>query len=118
MTDVDELRHERRRYYSDHPGHPLGRGMPMGRTFRLDVWHEPSQSWRGESHLMAWERRLRFDICAYCGGEGGTVDHLVPKRLGRSQTHSWTNLVGACSRCNERKGARSLLHFLWLRKGG
>ena len=29
--------------------------------------------------------------------------------------YSWTNVVGACERCNGRKADRSLLRFLWVR---
>lgn len=46
-------------------------------------------------------------VCQYCGDKKGpmTVDHIVPKRLGGSDT--WENMVCACERCNNRKGDRS-----------
>jgi len=42
--------------------------------------------------------------CQYCGVSKGsmTVDHIIPRVLGGSDT--WENLVCACSRCNNRKG--------------
>jgi 5-methylcytosine-specific restriction endonuclease McrA len=46
--------------------------------------------------------------CQYCGNAGGagdlTLDHVVPRSRGGSS--SWENLVAACRRCNNRKGAR------------
>ncbi|MEM9524916.1 MAG: HNH endonuclease [Pseudomonadota bacterium] len=45
--------------------------------------------------------------CQYCGAKGDlTFDHIVPRaRGGRT---SWENVVAACSRCNLKKGSRSL----------
>jgi 5-methylcytosine-specific restriction endonuclease McrA len=42
--------------------------------------------------------------CQYCGGREGpmTVDHLISKTMGGKDT--WSNLVCACTRCNNRKG--------------
>ena len=58
-------------------------------------------------------RRLRETIlerdgflCRYCGGPANTVDHVVPVERGGS--HDPLNLVAACSRCNESKGAKTL----------
>jgi len=46
--------------------------------------------------------------CLYCGdqfkGEQLTRDHVVPVSKGGAD--SWTNLVTACRRCNQRKGDR------------
>lgn len=43
--------------------------------------------------------------CAYCGGSGGTVEHIVPvSRGGRS---TWLNTVAACQRCNNHKSDRT-----------
>jgi hypothetical protein len=104
-------RHELRRYLSDHPGHPLGPGMPLGATMRLD----------GESHRAAWERVIRADPCSYCDRRrGGSVDHVEPKNplkplRGLGSKYDWLNLAGACMRCNGSKSDRSLLAFLLLR---
>ena len=45
--------------------------------------------------------------CQYCGTSKGpmTVDHVIPKTMGG--TDSWSNLVCACSRCNNKKGDRT-----------
>ena len=47
--------------------------------------------------------------CQYCGKiypvEELTVDHILPKSRGGLNT--WTNLVCACKKCNQRKGCRT-----------
>jgi 5-methylcytosine-specific restriction endonuclease McrA len=43
--------------------------------------------------------------CAYCGGPGSTVDHVVPKAQGGRTT--WTNVVVACGPCNHAKADRT-----------
>ncbi|HIK31649.1 MAG TPA: HNH endonuclease [Oscillatoriales cyanobacterium M59_W2019_021] len=53
---------------------------------------------------------LRRDnhTCQYCGSRKHlTLDHVVPRSKGG--THTWDNVVTACSPCNARKGDR-LLH--------
>ena len=46
------------------------------------------------------------NICQYCGTSKVpmTVDHIVPKVMHGQDT--WTNLVCACTRCNNKKGDR------------
>ena len=45
--------------------------------------------------------------CQYCGAKGDlTFDHVVPRA--RGGITSWENVVAACSRCNLKKGSRSL----------
>ena len=46
------------------------------------------------------------DRCVYCGGEGTTRDHIIPKSLGGKET------VPACYRCNQAKGNLFLACFL------
>lgn len=45
--------------------------------------------------------------CQYCGATPGrqllTVDHVVPRSRGGA--HDWSNLVTACTRCNQKKGS-------------
>ncbi len=47
--------------------------------------------------------------CGYCGQASGrssmTIDHVVPRCQGGD--HSWSNLITACQRCNQRKGHHS-----------
>lgn len=52
-------------------------------------------------------RRDKFS-CQYCGKKTSnlTIDHIVPKHMAGS--HSWENLVAACSSCNHKKGGRTI----------
>lgn len=50
-----------------------------------------------------YERMLRCDPCSYCGGPGGTIDHIDPRPVRKAGRRSWTNLTGACERCNRTK---------------
>ena len=43
--------------------------------------------------------------CGYCGGTATTIDHLLPRSRGGS--NSWRNTVAACGGCNQRKGDRT-----------
>jgi 5-methylcytosine-specific restriction endonuclease McrA len=56
---------------------------------------------------------LRADPCSYCGGPGGTIDHIIPAARGGLSTSD--NLTGSCEACNLAKGAWPLLPFLLLR---
>ncbi|TVU41579.1 hypothetical protein EJB05_15109, partial [Eragrostis curvula] len=45
--------------------------------------------------------------CQYCSsGENLTIDHVIP--ISRGGKWEWENLVAACSRCNSRKGQKTL----------
>ncbi|MEL6912940.1 MAG: HNH endonuclease [Pseudomonadota bacterium] len=45
--------------------------------------------------------------CQYCGSRDDlTFDHVVPRA--RGGVTSWENVVAACSKCNLKKGSRSL----------
>jgi len=66
----------------------------------------------GPSHL---ERAVALDrdahLCVYCGVRADTIDHVRPRS--RGGLHTWTNVVGACARCNHRKGDRLLSELGW-----
>lgn len=51
---------------------------------------------------------LRDEFCCqYCGTTGDlTFDHIVPRASGGIT--SWENVVAACSKCNLKKGSKSL----------
>jgi 5-methylcytosine-specific restriction endonuclease McrA len=54
---------------------------------------------------------VRRDPCAYCGADGGTIDHIVPIAKGGDSDHS--NVTGACTSCNcTKRETHSLLGFL------
>lgn len=49
--------------------------------------------------------------CAYCPNQGHTIDHVIPKSRGGE--HTWTNVVLACSRCNQKKADNTLEEMGW-----
>lgn len=49
--------------------------------------------------------------CVYCQARGETVDHVVPRS--RGGTDSWENCVACCVRCNTRKADRLLDELGW-----
>lgn len=65
---------------------------------------------RTQFALDPYRTVLRADPCAYCGGQGGTIDHVQPIAYGGAD--HWENLTGACAVCNGAKSARGLLWFL------
>ena len=51
-------------------------------------------------------------MCRYCGTRSGlTVDHVVP--LSKGGKWVWENLVTACTKCNGKKGSKSLKQLGW-----
>ena len=50
-------------------------------------------------------------VCAYCGQDANTVDHVVSIKAGGDPL-SLENCVSACRRCNSAKGSRSQSVFL------
>lgn len=49
--------------------------------------------------------------CVYCGAPGNTIDHVHPQSRGGGTT--WENCVTACTRCNQRKGDKTLAELGW-----
>ena len=51
--------------------------------------------------------------CQYCNTEvtlkSGTVDHVIPRSKGG--THTWENVVLACTKCNQKKGNKWAAEF-------
>lgn len=78
---------------------------PMPRVLRLVRYVVMKWVHRGVPPCTKAGIHARDRACAYCGGRAQTVDHIVPRSRGGGST--WTNLVSACSRCNERKGNRT-----------
>jgi 5-methylcytosine-specific restriction endonuclease McrA len=50
-------------------------------------------------------------VCAYCGQDATTVDHIQSIKAGGDPL-SLDNLVACCKRCNSAKGSRSQAVFL------
>jgi 5-methylcytosine-specific restriction endonuclease McrA len=55
-------------------------------------------------------RRDNF-TCVYCGAEGRTIDHIVPRSRGGDS--SWLNLAACCQSCNNKKGDQMLFELGW-----
>jgi 5-methylcytosine-specific restriction endonuclease McrA len=49
--------------------------------------------------------------CAYCPRHADTIDHVIPRSKGG--TNTWDNVVAACLRCNARKADRTLEELGW-----
>ncbi len=50
--------------------------------------------------------------CRYCGTRSAlTIDHVVP--LSKGGKWVWENLVTACTKCNGKKGSKSLKQLGW-----
>lgn len=46
-------------------------------------------------------------ICAYCGGEANTIDHVIPRSRCKGNPNTWLNTVSACFKCNNAKRDRT-----------
>lgn len=68
-----------------------------------------------EIEYVQYRKVVQRDICSYCGGPGGTKDHITPKPPNDGPINLAENLTGACINCNSDKGALDLLGFLWIR---
>jgi len=79
----------------------------------LDVPEHIRMKFAGTERIWKVPRVNRREVlrrdnhtCQYCGSRRNlTLDHVVPKSKGG--THSWDNIVTACSPCNSRKGDRT-----------
>ncbi len=68
----------------------------------------------------AYVKILRSDPCVWCGGEGGTIEHVTPRsEVGIRSVHdeglsrdNWQNLASACYECNQRRDRIPLLQYL------
>ena len=55
---------------------------------------------------------VSYTLRRYCGNRAGlTIDHVVP--LSKGGKWVWENLVTACSKCNGKKGSKSLKQLGW-----
>lgn len=85
-----------RRVFLDNLGRITGHGLR-----RPSFWYQD------------WKLILRKDPCTYCGGAGGTVEHITPQSAGGQDTIA--NMVGACGMCNVRKRSHPLWLYLLMR---
>jgi 5-methylcytosine-specific restriction endonuclease McrA len=70
--------------------HMVHRPRPRVKLNRREIF-------RRDNYTCQYCRKRTMDL---------TIDHVIPRHLGG--THTWDNVVAACSTCNHRKGGRSL----------
>lgn len=67
----------------------------------------PKRPWKTPPVNRREVFRRDHHTCQYCSSTKGlTIDHVVPRSKGG--THTWDNVVTACSNCNSLKGDRFL----------
>jgi 5-methylcytosine-specific restriction endonuclease McrA len=76
--------------------------LPMSVALRAYV-HIPYQAGNRVTRVGVLQRD--HYTCAYCGGYGNTIEHVIPESRGGE--NSWFNLVAACAGCNGRKDDRT-----------
>lgn len=79
---------------------------------RLSAW-ATEQRRRGlppNEDDVAYAKILLGDMCSYCGGIAGQIDHIAAQTCGGGG--GWDNLTAACGRCNSQKHTKTLLHFM------
>lgn len=83
----------------------IGKVKTIKRKYGYGIFPGPTFS-----YFESWKQTLYRDPCCYCGGPGGTLDHIVP--VARGGTNLWLNLTSACQACNQKKADQTLLGFL------
>lgn len=85
--------------------HSVSMTMPFPSVVRLSVYVRVPF----KKIVLSRKNILRRDghRCQYCGRSDVplTVDHVIPRARGGED--AWENLVGACVRCNNKKGDRT-----------
>ncbi|MFJ9855583.1 HNH endonuclease [Streptomyces sp. NPDC101150] len=78
--------------------------VPVPRVIRLSKYvrvpFRRRASWSRRGVLVRDQHR-----CAYCGRRAATVDHVVPRAQGGTDT--WLNTVASCAEDNHRKADRT-----------
>lgn len=85
--------------------------------WRVDLPPETAQVLSNNRFRSHWSKRwreiVRADPCAWCGGAGGYIDHIVPQsRCNAGRRKSWMNLTGTCAKCNVQRGDAPVLQWL------
>jgi len=74
----------------------------------VEFVYDPYASFLRSNSKIATKRAIltRDEFtCAYCGKKADTVDHIQPQSRGGQNT--WTNLIAACKKCNNKKADRT-----------
>lgn len=91
-------------------GHiPGSFGSRKRRNKALRVVGLPEIPRERRNKVARWLPRMRADKCHYCGGAGGTIDHIIPRSKGGKSTKG--NCVPACAPCNNFRGIRDYTEF-------
>ena len=86
-------------------------GVAKSVAYSFDGGQTQHEIQRGDMRRNpAWVAVLLRDPCVWCGGPGGTRDHIYPVALGGSKYDS--NVAGACHHCNSVRGCKRVLHKL------
>jgi hypothetical protein len=64
------------------------------------------------------KKLFRRDLCSFCGGPGGTLDHILPRSVAQGVARgNYMNYTGACRDCNGEKGSGHFLFFFAMKAG-
>jgi len=85
--------------------HPVTVGI---RPISLEDGVGSSNLWRKRRAIIL---KMHDYMCAYCGDEANTVDHVIP--MSKGGIDNIDNLVAACSRCNYSLGNK-VKHIQWI----
>lgn len=77
---------------------------------RLRIQKQCLREERADPATADYVRIIKQDPCSYCGGPGGTRDHVIPTAAGGP--NRWENYTGACLSCNVGKNDKPLLTYL------
>lgn len=77
---------------------------------RLRIQKQCLREERADPATADYVRIIKQDPCSYCGGPGGTRDHVIPTVAGGP--NHWENYTGACLSCNVGKNDKPLLTYL------
>lgn len=81
---------------------------------RIQIYAAARRQWAEEGDLTVDQWLATWDAydgrCAYCFGSANSMDHVIPRVRGGTNTKG--NVVPACRSCNSRK--RHRLPFEWL----
>lgn len=79
----------------------------------MAVQHDTRKSYAWQQTRLKILKRDNY-ICAYCGGEANSVDHIHPVEHGGTDDEN--NLVAACTPCNSQKKDKINERVNWFNK--
>lgn len=95
-----------RKILKNHQWFPGGTACSCGPVHkphaRIPVTQAPAVRKSKDTMRNKWAREMRLAPCHYCGGVGGTIDHIIPRSDGGRMIRE--NCVPACQPCNNWRG--------------